>query len=132
SQPIKKIINTVYHSSDFYVNALIKTIKKRYQTKGYFYDTVASLFTLPVDKTEQTFAKLLKSFKKLNPPTERVEERVSTINTILTNLNFNTNNMRVIDIGAGNASIVSAVKQFYNLPTQNVYAIDMKLPDIKD
>ena len=40
--------------------------------------------------------------------------------------------MRVIDIGAGKGEIIQSVKNYYNLPKSNVYAIDQKLPKIKD
>jgi len=62
--------------------------------------------------------------------TIRAEERISTILKMVEPINLKPEN--ILDIGAGNSEITIALKIHYNLPTENVFAIDVKLPQVVD
>ena len=68
--------------------------------------------------------------KRLPPRTTRSNERISTIVEMLQSQSFTPKN--VLDIGAGNGQITSALRAHYNLPYDNVFAIDEKLPPVVD
>ncbi len=127
---LTKMIESVYTNVDIYVNALLKNISKVYKlpapkTPAYemLKNDVQKLFE---NGNMEDFLK----FKKIPKTEGRVEERIDTITNILDQLNFKID--KVIDIGAGKGDIIKAVKNYYGLPKSNVYAIDQKLPNIKD
>ncbi len=128
TDPVYKMIENTYMNIDLYVNALLKNIAKIYKISNTdkIKNDIKQLFT------KGDLDTFLNQFKKIPIKTTRVEERIDTIKEILTNTNFNVENMKVLDIGAGNGEIIQAVKKYYNLPKSNVYAIDQKLPTIKD
>jgi len=68
--------------------------------------------------------------KRSAPRTTRSNERISTIVDMLQSKSFTPKT--VLDIGAGNGQITSALRAHYNLPKDNVFAIDQKLPPILD
>ena len=131
TDPVYKMIETAY--TNVYVTALIKNIAKVYKTPapntaGYdkLVRDVSKLFV------QGDLKPILDQFKKIPIKTGRVEERIDTITDMIKNLNFETGGMKVLDIGAGTGQIIQAVKKYYNLPKSDVYAIDQKLPNIKD
>lgn len=127
SDPMYDLIMQSYVNVSVYVKALYKTINKNYILKSD--EKVAELFkSFAYVKDLQKLLKGLKVVQK-KPYTERVEERIKHIITMLQN--FNVQNMKVLDIGAGKGEILTAVKEYYKLPKENVYAIDQKLPNIK-
>ena len=136
------MVITAFEPPEFYINALVKTITKNYNilsknpvVKQNIHDTVKSLFTSK--NPEPIFSTLLKTLKRTKNPEGRIgggriNERISNINNIFTKLSFDTTNMKVLDIGAGKGEIITALQQFYHLPKSDVYAIDQKLPNIKN
>ena len=128
-----KYIENAYFNIDIYTNALLKNISKVYKLpnpKSTAYEKLnKQVLDLFKGKELKTF---LDQFKKIPLNTTRVEERIRTITDIIKDVNFATQNMKVLDIGAGKGEIIQAVKKYYNLPSKNVYAIDQKLPKIKD
>jgi ubiquinone/menaquinone biosynthesis C-methylase UbiE len=60
----------------------------------------------------------------------RTGERISTITSM--NAKRNLIPRTVLDIGAGNGDITMAVKQWYNVPSSAIFAIDRKLPNIPE
>lgn len=60
----------------------------------------------------------------------RAEERISGIVSMLKTQNFMPKT--ILDIGAGTGDIISALRRYYNLNSDNVFAIDQKLPEIID
>lgn len=125
NDPMYEIIKNSYVDIAIYIKSLYKTINKNYILKSD--EKIANLF----DSKNYTkdLKKLLEGLKtvKAKKSTERIEERITHIIDILKNHNFNS----VLDIGAGKGEIITAVKEYYNLPKENVYAIDQKLPNIK-
>lgn len=118
--------------NNFYINALIQNIKKIYKipvknSEAYkiFYNEIEQTFNNP-DLLSKILTNLFKYPAQEN--SKRIDERINTINNILTKINFNTSNMKILDIGAGDGKITTALKQYYNLNKNDVYAIDQKLP----
>lgn len=68
--------------------------------------------------------------KKVHPKnlTSRAKDRVNTITQLLEDVKVET----YLDIGAGDGNITLAVKDFYKLPKERVFALDKKLPDIPE
>lgn len=133
---IKKLIQEKVDNVN--VGALINNMKKALvlPNKGTdAYNKLKDNITNVLEKNDiDGFNNILKSYKLL-PETDnkqRINERVKSIDTMLKAITFNTNNMKVLDIGAGNGDIINALKHYYQLPKKNVYAIDQKLPDLKD
>ena len=133
---VYKMIENTYMNIDLYVNALLKNIAKVYKipTNEKIKNDIKKLFTKGVKDPVSAggLESFLDQFKKIPIKTARVEERIDTIKEILTNTNFNVEGMKLLDIGAGKGEIIQAVKKYYDLPKTNVYAIDQKLPKIKD
>lgn len=75
-------------------------------------------------------SRLIASMKRLPPRTTRSNERISTIVEMLQSRSFIPRT--ILDIGAGNGQITSALAAYYNLPKENVFAIDEKLPPVLD
>ena len=73
---------------------------------------------------------LLKPLKRLPRRETRSNERISTIVEMLGTQNFTPT--RILDIGAGNGQITSALRNHYQLDKIDVFAIDQKLPNIVD
>jgi ubiquinone/menaquinone biosynthesis C-methylase UbiE len=68
--------------------------------------------------------------KIATPKENRVVERISTITSMLDTRNLSPGT--ILDLGAGKGDITIALKNHYNLPSSDVFAIDQKLPDIPD
>jgi SAM-dependent methyltransferase/ribosomal protein L31 len=128
NDPMYQLINESYVDIKLYIKGLVKTINKIYITPK---NTEEKLSTIFKNNNIKAFKKLLSNLEPLTkkPKNERIEERISHIITILSN--FNNHNIKVLDIGAGKGEIITAVKDYYKLPKENVFAIDQKLPDIK-
>lgn len=60
----------------------------------------------------------------------RAKERISTVVQLLNPINLVPKS--ILDIGAGAGDITTALRNYYQLPEQNVFAIDQKLPEILD
>lgn len=127
-EPIHQLVRETYPNMDMeqYYQGLTKTINKIY--KGPI--DVVDLFT-STNKREDLH-NLLKSLKKHPAKTQRVHERVSWIDELLQQFNVNVKTMSILDIGAGKGEIITAIQQKYHLPKNRVYAIDIKLPVLKN
>lgn len=131
--PMYQIITECYTDTKIYVKGLSKTISKNYVTSKTLDDDVKKIFNAsnPAKELKKYLADLKPIVKKPQP--ERIEERISQIIKILNGyINpSNNNSVRVLDIGAGKGEIITAMKEYYHLPKENVFAIDQKLPNIK-
>jgi ubiquinone/menaquinone biosynthesis C-methylase UbiE len=123
---IKKL--TITNVNMIYVNSLIKNIKKMYQLPKDNKNLIKQITNLFTSQNKEEDLKLiLNNYKKLTKreDTNRVNERVNTITSILNQLQFVPTS--VLDIGAADAKITIGLKNYYQLDTTNVYAIDQKL-----
>lgn len=131
--PMYQIITESYTDTKLYIKGLSKTISKIYITPKTLDNDVTKVFNSanPVKELKKYLSTLNTIIKK--PKTERIEERLKHIVEILNGyINPSNNNIvRVLDIGAGKGEIITAMKDYYQLPKQNVFAIDQKLPNIK-
>lgn len=109
---------------DLYIKALASTINKNYIVDN-INESVKKVFS-----NETTLSEILKGLPKKVKKEGRASERVDVIDRMVKKLNINTKNIKVLDIGAGKGDIIKAVKDYYKL--KEVYAIDVKLPKIKD
>lgn len=136
---IKKLITTndkpIINNN---INTLINNMKKVLvlPNKGTnAYNELRDKLTGVLENNDlANYTKIIKSYKLL-PETNndyRINERVKSIDDMLKEVGFNMQNMKVLDIGAGNGDIISAIKVHYQLPKKNVYAIDQKLPELND
>ena len=66
--------------------------------------------------------------KKRKDETSKRRDRISTIQEMIKSANINTKTMNVLDIGSGNAEITKTIKNFYNLKSKNLFALDEKTP----
>lgn len=124
-----------------YSQILLKTIGKvyqlpYYQSQNYLYllneinDILMRIKSNPSDR-QTPVEKLHAILSRLNrlPPREgRIEERIGTIVEMVKSQNLRPRT--ILDIGAGTGEILLGLKNFYNLDTENVFAIDNKLPNI--
>lgn len=90
---------------------LMKGVINRQKAAEYLYNIIIKLERLP-------------------PRQDREEERISVILGILNPRNLTPKS--VLDVGAGTCGITTALKKWYNLPTNSIFAIDQKLPQITD
>jgi ubiquinone/menaquinone biosynthesis C-methylase UbiE len=126
---IKKL--TQSDINPIYIHALIKNIKKQYQlpkdTK-LLYNQLISLF----NTNPNNLISILNQYKKLkqHDDSQRIQERVKTITSILNQLKIIPT--QILDIGAADAKITMGLKNYYQLNTQNVYAIDQKLANTNE
>lgn len=124
------------------IKSLIKNFSKEYslpteKSVEYqdFYDTLSNIYFSNATDQElfNSLQKLLTPFPRKitqNASVARSDERVNFISKMLTDLNFTPKN--ILDIGAGNAEITVALKNFYKLPKDRVFAIDQKLSNNSD
>lgn len=124
NDPIVPLILANYTDVNIYIKGLIKTIGKKY--------IIPKDFDAKLIKNKEDLKNILNDLRPLKDKPQRIEERIKNIIHIIATLNFNTYNMTVLDIGAGKGEIITAVKDYYQLPKENVYAIDQKLPNIKN
>lgn len=83
----------------------------------------------------ELFSQVLYELEKLPPKnssieTDRTDERISIIVDMLKSIKLIPKN--ILDVGAGTGDITSALKIYYNLPGNMVFAIDKKLPDVSN
>jgi SAM-dependent methyltransferase len=123
---------------DSYANSLAKTASKVFQTsydnKERFYSLLQRLYQGQIDRNQaaQELNDYLATLRPLATGTNpgRSNERISTIAEMLQERGIGPR--RILDIGAGNGEITVALKNYYRLPAQEVFAIDVKLPQIAD
>ncbi len=129
-----------------YVIALINNIRKVYiippkQSNAYksLFEKMKALMeglllnTVNGDAAIHSFSEILSTLKKLPPKQQsesRSTERISNITNMLNNLDFVPES--IIDLGAGSGDITIALKDYYGLSTDKVFAIDQKLPSITE
>jgi ubiquinone/menaquinone biosynthesis C-methylase UbiE len=128
---IYQLRKLIKFDNNIYVDALITNMKKVFKIDvKTIKPQIAPLLT---NNKVKEFTKLLNTLPILKKSTEgvRTKERVTNIDNMLKTINFDTTNLKILDIGAGNGQITLGLKNYYNLKKEDVYAIDQKLPNIK-
>jgi ubiquinone/menaquinone biosynthesis C-methylase UbiE len=128
---------------DLYARTLLRNIAKVYQLpapKSYPYQNLQNLLSQTMnqlrlnqitrDAATNILSDVLGKLVKIPVSETRASERISLIVEILNSRNMIPNT--VLDIGAGTGDITTALKNYYNLPTSNIFAIDEKLPQITE
>ena len=130
--------------TDTYANTLIRNIGKVFvlpHPRSSEYKKLRSELSQIINQVklgqmdrQQAATSLYQIFSKMKRvqtvKESRVEERISNIVALLRSRDLSPKT--ILDIGAGKGDITTALKQYYNLSTQDVYAIDQKLPTITD
>lgn len=114
-----------------YIGYIISTIKRYYNNKSV-YQEVPKFFkpeNLNASSQEVTkfMSEILSKGYKIKPikVMNRVDDRVSTIVPVINSV-FSTNDLYLLDIGAGDAEITMGLKQSLDLPSNHVYVSDPK------
>lgn len=128
---------------DLYANSLLRNIGKvfilpRQNTTAYkqlqtqLFNIMNQLKSGQIDRQGATNALnvILSNMKRSPPRAGRNEERISTIVELLAPRNLAPKT--ILDVGAGSGDIITSLKNYYNLPAENVFAIDQKLPNVVD
>ncbi len=122
---------------DSYPDILLRTMRKVFIIPQDKVDkitkklnTIFSQYKIHQINKQQVHNQLFTLINKLtrtSPRCTRLNERISTIDSLLKSHNFTPK--KILDIGAGNGEIISMLKTHYKLPHQDVFAIDQKLPE---
>lgn len=126
---------------DAYTQTLMRTIGKvfqlpHYRSKEYtvlqnqINTLLIGIKSGQIDRQQaaEQLYQILSGLTRLPPKEGRVEERIGTIVEMVKSRNLTPRT--ILDIGAGTGEILIGLKEYYKLPTNNVFAIDQKLPAI--
>lgn len=129
--------NITLKTDEFYIQALLNNIKKVYQvgnknTKEY--KQLKNKLTDVVMKNNiKGFEALLNNLTLIPDDNSdaRIKERVNNLDVMLRSAGYKADKVKLLDIGAGNGAITLEIKKHFHLRSNQIYALDQKLPTLK-